>query len=320
MFYFNKMAPEQRHSSEPIVCQENPLIPEGERGSTSLVEMLHCCRKHSLSKTLGPAPRHSGLCPRRDVSPSGSRDSPQSPLTSPSPLLPQRHHHDQCSHHPALLSLPLRCPPELCLRALFTQQSPHHHHHHCKACVALLLGDRTEAGGSLGHQCLPPPPPSPQHSAVYKPPSPVPPLLSLVRRPQPFTLPSLLATPSPLVSANPGTPPSPATSPSPVTSPSRLAPPSPLALSPRGSCGGGHLTLLDQCLHHIVSRKSSSNTVPERGSNNRPGAHSHGEAGASGPTDQSQSLDVTFFFGPYLDRSLVLSPHDSEDMVGSMVG
>uniref|UniRef100_A0A8C7H9V7 non-specific serine/threonine protein kinase n=1 Tax=Oncorhynchus kisutch TaxID=8019 RepID=A0A8C7H9V7_ONCKI len=220
------------------------------RGSTSLIDM---CRAHSLPKPLSRS--HCHLCTKRDNTLRGSREGdeiseecaaaslpppPQDPVLSP----PLSQHH-QCSYHdsisqsvnhphPAILvTKPIQCPSDLPL------PHSHFHSHSCRACASfdLLLRTRMETGESLGYPQMPPLPPSPQCSPVHTPPSISPHLLSLLNLP-PITS-SLSAPPSPF-----------------WTTPSHLAPPPYLLV--RSSSGG--LSLLNHCLRHIVSRRSSSPT------------------------------------------------------------
>jgi len=307
------MSLDQRHNSDPFVCHENPAIPQClRRGSASLVEMLKC-RTHSLSKIMNPC-----LCPLQDLASSCSSESPLHAADYPnssaaqirsllsSSLSPHQHTPHNSARHFNLPHLPLNLqrPSELRLNVPL---SPQPHSHHCKACMSLLFKDRTRGGGSLGHthkrtlstitQTPPSLPTSPHQS-----------------RSSPATLLSPLASPS---------------SPSPnselvmPTSPSHLSAPSQVGF-PRGLYEGGDLSLLNYCLHHIVSRRTSSPTLSDRGGVNHP-MHSHGEIGgpsfsANGQIDKSQSLDVPFWCIPNLDRNLLLSPPHSEGRPDQLVG
>ncbi|KAG8007776.1 Serine/threonine-protein kinase WNK2, partial [Nibea albiflora] len=96
-----------------------------------------------------------------------------------------------------------------------------------------------------------------------------------------------------------------------VTSPSHLSPPS-QSVFPRSLYEGGDLTLLNHCLQHIVSRRTSSPTL----SANHP-MHSHREVGVNtssvvGHMDKRHSLDVPLFSSPNMDRNPLFSPHDSQ--------
>ncbi|KAM9759307.1 serine/threonine-protein kinase WNK2 isoform 2-T2 [Menidia menidia] len=296
-----------RHNSDPFLCHESPLISQSamclRRGSASLVEMLQC-RTHSLSRTM-----NRFLCPLQDMDSPHSSDSPPHAADYPnintvqnpsllSPSLPAHQHtlYDSArhsnSHH---LPLNLQCPSE---HRLNVPHSPQPHRHRCRACMSLLLKDRTKGGGSLGHT----------HRRTFStqtPPSlPTSPHLT---RSSPATLLSPLASPS---SPTPNSEPAMGTSPSHPSSPSQIG-------FPRGLYEGGDLSLLNYCLHHIVSRRTSSPTLSDRGGGvNRP-VHSLGEIGGSSfsaneRVDKSQSLDVPFWCIPNHDMNLLLSPVHSE--------
>ncbi|XP_044029291.1 serine/threonine-protein kinase WNK2 isoform X2 [Siniperca chuatsi] len=297
-----------RHNSDPFVCHDNLLITEStvcfRRGSASLVEMLRC-RTHALTKTMNPSPC---LCPSQDLASINSTENSvhatdylsSNSAHNPSllsPLLPphQNSHHDSASHfNSPLLPLNLQPPSE---HRLSVPRSPQPRH--CKACMSLLLRDRTKRDGSLGHTRIHSFSTSAQFTSVSKPGSPTSPHLA---RSPPVTPPPPLASPSP---------PSSNSQPTLVTSPSHLFPPSQVVL-PQSLYEGGDLTLLNHCLHHIISRRTSSPTL----SVNHP-MHSHGEVGGTTSSvvehiDKRQSLDFLLFSSPNLDRNLLLSPHDSE--------
>ncbi|XP_005948720.1 serine/threonine-protein kinase WNK2 isoform X2 [Haplochromis burtoni] len=297
-----------RHYSDPFVCHENLLITEStmclRRGSASMVEMVQC-RMQALTKTT-PLPC---LRPLQEVSPANSTESrvhdtnclyansAQKPsLLSPF-LLPHQHsHHDSASHFdsphlPLNLQPPAELPP--CV-----PRSPGPHHH-CKACMSLLCKDRTKGGGSLGHTHKRTDTTSTQFAPVSKPSSPT----SLH---QPRSPPSLPTTTSsncqPVVAA----------------SPSHLSPPS-QNVFPRSLYEGGDLTLLNYCLHHIVSRRTSSPTLSDRGVNHP----LHNQTGVCCSSvrehkDKSQSLDAPFYCSPNVVRNLQLSSHHSKDRANSL--
>ena len=307
------MIPAQRHYSDPFVCLDNLLITESavcfRRGSTSLVEMLRC-RKHSLTKTMNLS---ACVCPSQDVASAKSKGNADYPSSNSaqnpsllSPLLsPNRHfHHDSASH----FSSPL-LPPNLqpaSEHRLSVPRSPQPHHH-CRACMSLLLRDRTKGGGSLGHTHIRSLSASAQFTPVSEPDSPT----SPHRASSPtVSLPPLLSSPSPPPSNSQTTL---------LTSPSHLSPPSQVTL-PRSLYEGGDLTLLNHCLQHIVSRRTSSPSL----SANHP-VHSHGEvrgrtSSVAEHIDKRQSLDVPFFYRPNLDRNLLSSPYDSEGRPDLLVG
>ncbi|KAM4587051.1 serine/threonine-protein kinase WNK2 isoform 3-T3 [Odontesthes bonariensis] len=294
-----------RHNSEPFVCHENPAIPQClRRGSASLVEMLKC-RTHNLSKLMNPY-----LCPLQDLaslcsseSPMHAADYPNSNAAqNPSLLSPSLTPHQHTPHNSARhfnsphLPLNLQRPSELRLNV---PRSPQPHRHHCKACMSLLLKDRTRGGGSLGHM----------HkrtlSTITQTPSSLPTSPHLSRS-SPATLLSPLASPST---------PSPNSELVMATSPSHLSAHLQVGY-PRGLYEGGDLSLLNYCLHHIVSRRTSSPTLSDRGGVNHP-IYSHVEIGgpsfsANDQIGRSQSLDVPFWCIPNLDRNLLLSPPHSK--------
>lgn len=308
--------PDQRHYSEPFVCQENLLISEStmclRRGSASLVEMLQC-RTHSVTKTAAPS---SCLCPLQDLASTNGTESPrlcsnsaQNQSSLPPFLPPHQHsHHDSASHFDSPhLPLNLQPPSEHRLSAPRSPQP----RHHCKACMSLILKDRTKGGGSLGHTHKRTFVTSTRFPPVSKATSPTSPHSS---RSPPSTLAPLLASP-PTPSKN--------KPPTPVTSPSRRSPPSQAGL-PRSLYEGGDLSLLNYCLHHIVGRRTSSPTLSDRGGASHP-MNSHGDAGGISSSVaehmyKSQSLDVPLCCTPNLDRNLLLSSHYNEARQDPLVG
>lgn len=304
------MIPDQRHNSEPFVRHNNLLVTEStvrfRRGSASLVDLLRC-RKQSVTKTMSPS---LSLCPPRDLASKNSTESSvcatgylssnsaQNPSLL-SPLWPphQHSHHDSASHFMSAL-LPPNLQPRSELRLSVPRSSQPRRH--CKACMSVLLRDRTKGGRSLGHTHVHSFSASPRVTSASKPGSPTFPHLA---RSPPVTLAALLASPSPSSSSSQPT--------LLTSSPSYLSPPSPVVI-PQSLYEGGHLTLLNHCLHHIVSRRTSSPTL----SANHP-MHIHGDfrgtaSSAREHVDKRLSLDVPFFSRPNLDRNLLLSPHGSE--------
>uniref|UniRef100_A0A3P8TA98 non-specific serine/threonine protein kinase n=1 Tax=Amphiprion percula TaxID=161767 RepID=A0A3P8TA98_AMPPE len=303
-----------RHYSEPFVCHENLLITEStmclRRGSTSLVEMLQC-RTHSLTKTMTPSPCQ---CPLEDLastniagSPVHNADYPSSKSEAQNPSLlspflpPHQHSHNDSASYFDSPHLPLNLQPPSEDR-LNVSRSPQPHHH-CKACMSLLLKGRTKGGGSLGHSHKRTFSTSTQFTPVSKPDSATSPHHS---RCSAVTLPTHSTSPST---------PSSDSQPTQATSPSRLSSPSRVML-PRSLYEGGDLTLLNYCLRHIVSRRTSSPTLSDRGGVTHP-MHGQGEVGGSTSSvsediHKSQSLDVPIFCHPNLDKNLLLSPHYSE--------
>ncbi|XP_029990606.1 serine/threonine-protein kinase WNK2 isoform X4 [Sphaeramia orbicularis] len=295
-----------RHNSDPFVCQDNLLITERtgclRRGSASLVEMLRS-RKLSTTKTMNPNPC---ACPSHAAKNSTESsvhtteyllsNSAQNPSLSPLSPSHQHSHHDSASNFNSPLH-PLNLQHSSELR-LSKPPSPQHHHH-CKACLSLLLRDRTKRGGSLGHthiQSFSTSTQFPQVSKLSSPPSP---------HHKHLALSSLVSSNYPLSSNSQPTPVN--------SSSSHLSPPSQV-LQPRNLFEGGDLTLLNHCLHHIVSRRTSSPTLSDRGCS-FPG-HSHREVWGLISTvddrvDKSQELDVPLNSAPNLDRNPPVS-HDSE--------
>lgn len=292
------MIPVQRHNSDPFVCHVNLPINEStvcfRRASASLVEMLRC-RTHSPSPCMCPSQCVASTNSKENSDHLSSNAAQNPPLLSP--LLPpnQHSHHDSASHfNSPLLPLNLQPPSELCLSV------PHSPHHLCKACMSLLLGDRTKGCRSLGHTRIQSFSPSPHFNSSPR-----------SSTSSPVTLPPLLASTSlnPLSKSQTNL----------VTSPSHLSPPSQVVF-PRSLYEGGDLTLLNQCLQHIVSRRISSPTL----SANHP-MHSHREVGVNtssvvGHMDKRHSLDVPLFSSPNMDRNPLFSPHDSQGRPDQLVG
>lgn len=303
------MIHDQRHHSEPFVCLNNLFTTEStvcfRRGSTSLVEMLQC-RKRSLTKTMNPLQDPASTNSTENSVHATDYLFPNSAQNpSLSPLLPphQHCHHDSASHFNSAL-LPLNLQPRSELR-LSVPRSPQPRRH-CKACMSLHLRERTKAGGSLGHTHIRSFSTSAQATSASKPGSPTSPHLA---RSPPVTLPSFLASPSP---------PSSNSQPTLLTSPSHLSPPSQIVI-PRSLYEGRDLILLNHCLNHIVSRRTSSPTLYA----NHP-MHSQGEFWGTTSSvvehiDKRMSLDVPLFSSQNLDRNLLLSPHDREGRPDKLV-
>lgn len=307
------MISDQRHYSEPFVGQDNLLITEStvcfRRASASLVEMLRCST-HSLTKIMNPSPC---LSTSQDPTSTNSTEnsmhvtdylssnSAQNP-SFPSPLLPpqQHSHHDSAGH---FSSLPpnLQRPSELYLSVPRSPQP----HRHCKACMSLLLRDRKKGGGSLGDTHTQSFSTSTQFTPVSKPGSPTSPHQT---KSPPVTLPSLLTSPCSSSSNTYSTH---------MMSPSHLSPPSQVVL-PRSLYEGGDLTLLNHCLHHIVSRRTSSPSLSERGAFCP--VHNYELEGTSSSVVEHKSLDVPLVSSPNLDRKLLFSPHDSKGQPDPLVG
>lgn len=300
------MIPDQRHNSDPFVCHNNLHIGESaaclRRGSASLV------------KTMSPSPF---LCPSLDLGSTNSTGrsvqatdsicSTQNPsVLSPLQSTHQHSDHDSASHFSSpLLPLDLQPPSELHLSVPRSPQPKSH----CKACMSLLLWDRTKGGGSLGGTPICSFSASTQFPSVSKPGSTTSPHLSSS---SPVTLPPSYSSPSPPLSNSLTTP---------LTSRENLSPPS--QVLPRNLYEGSDLTLLNHCLHHIVSRRTSTPTLSERALNHP--KHSHVVRGGTTSSvfehlDKSQSLEVPLFRSPNLDRNLLLLPHNSKGRPDPLVG
>ncbi|KAM6980759.1 serine/threonine-protein kinase WNK2 [Aplochiton taeniatus] len=296
------------HSSEPFVSQEAPLPPASpgckgscsclKRGSVPWLEVLHC-RSHS--NQLGPI--QDLTLPER---PQGVKTPHQARLLSPQSPVPhhrQRHCSLSFSHPPpAVQSTSAPSPFEQQLGPLPKPQP-----YHCKACVTRLLKSRTEVGGSLGHAHMLPLPLSPQPAQALK----STPLILLATRP-PTASSSLLAPPPSSFSSA-----SQASASVGISAP-RCSAPSPRALSSRALCEDADLTLLNHCLHHIVSRRTSSPTLPDRPAR-RP-AYCQGDAGPRtlpGPGYAYQGPGAAIGLSPLPDKTLT-SAHDSEARSGRM--
>lgn len=144
------------------------------------------------------------------------------------------------------------------------------HPRYCQACVALLLG--VKSGGSLGHVPSPSTSPAPKpsflphqdssshthqlHNAVHN--------TSFLHNSNPSSIPVQITPPSPVHSshAHAQNTPSPLhiSVPSPVDPPSPLRSSSPVARGPHSPSlrDRSDLSHLHHCLHHIVSRRTSS--------------------------------------------------------------
>lgn len=251
------------------------------------------CRTHFASKTINQAP-----CLRPIKKPASS-DSSESPARAAddsngtsvycasvsSPLLPSRqcspHDSASCfnSPHPALNLQP---PSEVCLSVSRSPQP-----HRCKACTSLLFKDRAEGGGLLGHAHKP-------ASVASAPRSPT----SLCLRSSAAALPHVLAS-APASSPN---------SQSVTVTPLSRRSSSSRAVFPQSFCESGDLSLLNYCLHHIVSRRTSSPTLYDRKDVNQP-VHSYRETAGTfisvtEHTDKSRSLDAPVCHTPKFNRKL----------------
>lgn len=261
-------------------------------------------RTLSLTKTRNPS---SSLCPSQNVASPNSTDesvhatdSPQNPPLL-SPLLPpnQHFHHDSAGH---FNSPRLQPHSELRLSVLHSPQPPHH----CKACMSLLLSNRRKGGRSLGYTHMRSLSASPDFTSVSKPGSPISPHLA---RSCPATLPHHLSSPpSPMFNSKSTL----------VTLPAHCSPSAQVVL-PSRLYGGGDLTLLNQCLHHIIGRRTSSPTL----SANHP-VPDQGEAGVTASSVVGHIewpwQNVPIFSSPNLDRNLLLSPYDREGGPDQLVG
>lgn len=296
------MAPHQRHNSDPFVCHENLLITECtmclRRGSASLVEMLQCrARSLTEAKNLSPC-----LFPPQDLASSDISERPVHATDYPSlnnaqntsllsPLLSPHTPHDSASHFDSpRLSPNLQPPSEL---HLSVPLSPQPHRHHCKACMSHFMKDRKEGGGSLGHT----------HKHTFATSA----HISHQSPASPHRSRSSPATPLPVLTHSQSSQMNP-------LSPSR-------AVLPPSMFESRDLSLLNYCLHHIVSRRTSSPTLFDRGSVNHP-LHSHGEISSplTERIEKRQSLDIPFCCSPNLDRKLLLSPPNSEGRPDILVG
>lgn len=299
------MAHNQRHKSDPFVCYDNLLISENtgcfRRGSASLVEMLQC-KTNSLSETVKLSP-----CPYTSQKSGCVKDqwyncAQNMSLLSPDLSSHRRCHPDSASHF-SLPLLPNNSQPPLKCR-LSATQTPQPHLH-CKACMSVLLRDRTKGGGSLGlthTQSFSTPT---QFSPLSKPGSPK---TSYLSQSPLDTIPPLLASHS-SPSSN---------SPTPLTSPMHLSSSS-QAVLPWSLYDGGNLTLLNHCLHQIVSRRTSSPTLSERGTNYPMHCHWDFSSSRVEHIDKSQSLDVPLFCSSNLDRKPLLSPNETRGRSNPLV-
>lgn len=261
------------------------------------------CRMHSLSPT-----KNQSLL--QDLS---SSDSSQSSLHSAvylssndahnpsllSSFLPphQLSLHDSAGYsnspHPPLILQ----PPSA--HRLSVPRSPQRHHlrHQCKACMSLLFKDKMEGGGS--HRRASSTSNLDASTSVH-----------LLKSSQ-ATLPHVLGSPAE---------PSPNCKPSKTSSPSHHSTSSSVVF-PRGLYEGGELHLLNYCLQHIVSRRTSSPTLPERGGVNHPLQSHIGDTkySVTEHKGKSQSLEAPLSRIPNFDENLVLSSLCSKGRADHMV-
>lgn len=288
---------DQHHYSQPHVG--NKLLSRSpacvRHGSASLVEMLKY-GKLSHTETRNPC---SSPCLLQDVASQYSTNdanysSYNSHLTEPFPscTLPP----NQCLSHDSRMRLmppphplTLQCPTELCLSVPNSPQS----RQHCETCRSVLLDNAARTGRPRGNTCIPTFPSSSQLVSVSRPHSP--------------TSPRLARSPPSYHSCSPS--PTSNTQTSFVISPPSQAPPL------RSLYDSRDLTLLNQCLHHIINYRTSSPNLP---------ASSQGDCGGSASTildnrHRSQSMNVPLFFSPSQDRRS-LSPCDIEGRPSPLVG
>lgn len=291
----------QHHYSHPLVGNE-PLSRRPacvRHGSASLVEMLKY-GKLSQAETRNPC---SCPCLLQDVASQYSANDANYPshnshLTEPFPsgTLPpnQRLSHD--SRTPLTLPphpLTLQRPTELCLSAPNSPQSRQHR----ETCRSVVLGNAARTGRPRGNTCSPAFPSSSQLASVSRPHSP--------------TSPRLARSPPSHHSFSPS--PTSNTQTSGVISPPSQAPPLWSLYDSRD------LTLLNQCLHHIINYRTSSPNLCAY----NPGS-SQGDFGGCASTildnrHRSQSMNIPLFFHPSQDRRS-LSPCDIEGRPSPLVG
>ncbi|MEQ2220254.1 hypothetical protein ILYODFUR_003505, partial [Ilyodon furcidens] len=200
--------------------------------------------------------------------------------------------HSNSPHHPLNLQ-------PLSAHRLSVPRSPQHHYrrHECKACMSLLFKDKIEGGESMGHLHRRTSRTSTSDAAIS---------FQLLRSSR-ATLPHALGSP---------TTPSPDSESSKATSPSYHSTPSSI-MFPLSLYEDGELSLLNYCLHHIVSRRTSSPTLPDRGGVNHPIQSHIGETNSTITEHKakSQSLDAPL---PSFDKNLVLSSLRSEGRADHM--
>lgn len=270
---------DQHHYSHPLV-DNKPLSRSPacvRHGSASLVEMLKY-GKPPQTETRNPC---SSPCLLQDVASQNSTNNANYPsnnshLTQPFPscTLPpnQRLSHDSTMRltsppHP----LTLQRPTELCLSAPNSPQS----RQHCETCRSVLLNNVPRAGRPRGNTCIPTFSSSSQLASVPRPHSPT--SSHLARSPpSPHSC-------SPFPTSNNQTN-------------SLQAPPL------WNLYGNRDLTLLNQCLHHIIGLRTTSPNL----SAYNPGS-SQGYLGGCASTvldnrERSQSMNVPLFFSPSHDR------------------
>lgn len=263
-----------------------------------MVEMLRYGR-HSQTETRN---LRSSSCLLQDVVSQNTADNPKCPSYDShqnqsilSCNLPQNQgfSHDSARHftsppHP----LNLQRPTELCLGSLNIPQSRQHY-----KTTPDPLNDAPKIGRPRGNTCIPTFDASSQFPSVSKPQSPT----------------SHLAWSPPF---HHSTSPSPSASNTPANS--TISPP-PQAQPFWSLYKGGDLTLLNQCLHHIISlRKSSPNLSASNAVNNQ-GNFGGGVSTILDNRDRSQSMYAPLLFNPSQDRNSV-SPYDIKGRPSPPVG
>lgn len=289
---------DQHHCSYPPVGNR-PLTERAacvRHGSASLVEMSKY-GKHSQPETRNLG---SSSCLLQDVVSQNAADNPNHPSCDShqnqsflSCNLPpdQGFSHDSVRH---FMSPPrpliLQHATELCLSAPNILQS----RQHCRS-RSVLLSEAPKIGRPRGNTCTPAFPASSQFASVSK--------------PHPPTSPHLAQSP-PSHHSTSTSPPSNTQTGSMISSQAQ----------PLWSLYDSRdLTLLNQCLHHIISLRSSFPSLSSSHPVNNQGNFRGSVSAIPANRDRSQSMYVPLFFSPGQDRSS-LSPYDIEGRPCPLVG
>lgn len=255
--------------------------------------------KHSQTETRNPG---SSLCLVQDVISQNTAHNPNSPSyyshqnqSFLSRNLPQNQSfsHDSARH----ITSPPRPlnsqrPTELCLSAPNIPQS-----RQPSNTRSVLLNDAPKMGRPRGNTCIATFPASPQFTSVSQPYSP--------------TSPHLAQSPPFHHSTSPS-------SSSITQTDSTISPPSqtqPLWIL----CEGRDLTLLNQCLHHIISLRNSSPNLSASNPVNNQGNLGGRVSAILENRDRSQSMHAPLLFNPNQDRS-PLTPYDIKGRPRTLVG
>lgn len=240
--------------------------------------------KHSQAETRNPS---SASCPSQNTAVSQNKPNPPSSFLSCNSPQNQSFSHDTARNFTSPpRPLNLQRPTELCLSAPDTPLS----RQRCKTRPVLLNG-APMIGRPRGNTCI----------AAF-------PASSVAQTPP--------ATSSPLAPCPPFHRSSSPSPPSNARTDSTILPPSQAQLL-WSLCEGSDLTLLNQCLHHIISLRNSSPNLSKPVS--KQGNFGGSVSAVLDNRDRSQSINVPLPFNPSQDRSS-LSPNDIKGRPSLPVG